>query len=231
MELQQNGPVLLKSEFEHFHGKAARPRCFRVCHFLHLCGNLPLRGLDPEGTRDWLLRQPLQNISVSSMSDLAFSSERKNRTHLSRIRPLSRSSLPSSSRTHCCSIFFVSSSCATLMFWKKIYAGLPYATVSPSQQLGARRNERLLLHFSLSSVSCMPSWRPSAAARPCSGGATLCALYQSQPAAQLSFERLHSNLALVSFVPGVGPSLFMTTAANAAFTSSTLLSPGRFALR
>ena len=30
------------------------------------------------------------------MSDLAFSSERKNRTHLSRIRPLSRSSLPPS---------------------------------------------------------------------------------------------------------------------------------------
>ena len=186
MELQQNGPVLLKSEFQHFHGKAARPHCFRVCHFLHLCGNLPLRGLDPEGTRDWLLRQPLQDILVSNMSDLAFSSERKNRTHLSRIRPLShlsrirplsRSSLPSSSRTHCCSIFFVFSSCANLMFWKKIYAGLPYATVSPTQQLGARRNERLLLHFALSSVSCMPSWRPSAAARPCSGGATLCVLY------------------------------------------------------
>ena len=54
------------------------------------------------------------------MSDLAFSSERKNRNHLSRIRPLSRSSLPSSSRAHCdCdSTFFVSSSCTDLMFWK-----------------------------------------------------------------------------------------------------------------
>ena len=49
------------------------------------------------------------------MSDLAFSSERKNRTHLSRIRPLSRSSLPSSSRTRCDSAFFISSSCTDLM--------------------------------------------------------------------------------------------------------------------
>ena len=50
--------------------------------------------------------------------DLAFSSERKNRTHLSRIRPLSCSSLPSSSQTHCDSTFFVFSSCIVLMLWK-----------------------------------------------------------------------------------------------------------------
>ena len=60
----------------------------------------------------------LFGMSGSSMSDLEFSSERKNRTHLSRIRPLSRSSLPLSSRTHCDSTFFVSSSCTDLMFWK-----------------------------------------------------------------------------------------------------------------
>ena len=52
------------------------------------------------------------------MSDLAFSSKRKNRTHLSRIRLLSRSSLLPSSRMHCDSTFFVSSSCTKLMFWK-----------------------------------------------------------------------------------------------------------------
>ena len=46
-------------------------------------------------------------MSGSSMSDLEFSNERKNHTHLSRIRPLSRSSLPPSSRTHCDSTFFV----------------------------------------------------------------------------------------------------------------------------
>ena len=52
------------------------------------------------------------------MSDLEFSNERKNRTLPSRIRPLSRSSLPSSSRRHCDSTFFVSSSYTDLMFWK-----------------------------------------------------------------------------------------------------------------
>ena len=59
----------------------------------------------------------LFGISGSSMSDLAFSSEWKNYTHLSRIRPLSRSGLHSSSRTHCDSTFFVSSSCTDLIFW------------------------------------------------------------------------------------------------------------------
>ena len=43
----------------------------------------------------------LFEMSGSSMTDLQFSSERKNLSHLSRIRYLSRSSLPSSSRTHC----------------------------------------------------------------------------------------------------------------------------------
>ena len=60
----------------------------------------------------------LFGMSGSSMSDLEFNNERKNRTHLSRIRPLLRSSLPPSSRTHCDSTFFVSSSCTDLMFWK-----------------------------------------------------------------------------------------------------------------
>ena len=60
----------------------------------------------------------LFGMSGSSMSDLAFSSERKNRNHLSRPRPLSRSSLPSSSLTHGDSTYFISSSCTDLMFWK-----------------------------------------------------------------------------------------------------------------
>ena len=55
-------------------------------------------------------------MSGSSMSDLVFSGERNNRTHLSRIRPLSRSSLPPLSRVHCDSTFFVSSSCSDLIF-------------------------------------------------------------------------------------------------------------------
>ena len=118
MELQQDGPVLLKSEFQQFRGKAIRPHCFRVFHCLHCCGNLLLRGLTPEGFAIGCCGS-LFEMSGSSMSDfISLSSERKNRTHLLRIRPLSRSSLPSSSRTHCDSTFFVSSSCTDLMFWK-----------------------------------------------------------------------------------------------------------------
>ena len=82
----------------------------------------------------------------------------------------------------------------------------PCAIASPIQRRGARRNERLL-HFALSSASYMPSWRPSAAAHPSCpflGAAMLCASHQSQPAVQLPFGRLHSNLALVSFIPEVG---------------------------
>ena len=60
----------------------------------------------------------LSRMSVSSLLDLAFSNERTNRNHLSRIRPLSRSSLPSSSGTHCDSTFFYSSSCTDLIYWK-----------------------------------------------------------------------------------------------------------------
>ena len=45
----------------------------------------------------------------------------------------------------------------------RIHDGLPYATASPTQRCGARKNERLL-HFALSSVSYILSWRPSAAA-------------------------------------------------------------------
>ena len=32
MELQQDGPVLVKSEFQQFRGKAIRPHSFRVCY-------------------------------------------------------------------------------------------------------------------------------------------------------------------------------------------------------
>ena len=64
MELQQDGPVLLKSEFQQFREKAIWPHRFRVCHCLHHCDNLLLRGLDPEGTRNWMLRQPLWDVGI-----------------------------------------------------------------------------------------------------------------------------------------------------------------------
>ena len=64
MEFQQDSPVLLKFKFQQFRGKTIRPHCFRVCHCLNRCGNFLLRGLDPEGTRDWMLRQPLRDIGI-----------------------------------------------------------------------------------------------------------------------------------------------------------------------
>ena len=140
------------------------------------------------------------------MSDSAFSSERKNRTHLSRVRLLARSSLPLSSRRHCDLTFFCLLQLHRFDIFEIIRARLPCTATSPSRRPVARRNERLL-HFALSSASYMPSWRPSTAASPLcpfSGAATLRALHHSQPAVRLPIGRLHSNLALVPFVPGVG---------------------------
>ena len=61
---EQDDPVLLKSEFQQFREEPVRPHYFRVCHCLHRCGNFLLRGLDSEGTRDWLLRQPLRYVGI-----------------------------------------------------------------------------------------------------------------------------------------------------------------------
>ena len=83
------------------------------------------------------------------MSDLEFSSERKNRTHLSPIRPLSRSSLPPSSRTHCDSTF-------RDLKW---YGGCRYSrdrkrgTLTISQQSFA---EELVKTFRVTSIESVP---------------------------------------------------------------------------
>ena len=120
MELQQDGPVSLKSEFQQFHGKAVRPHCFRVCTAFSAVAISSSVGSIPRALATGCCGS-LFGMSGLGMSDLAFSSEWKNRTHLSRIRALSRSSLPSSSGTHWDSTFFVSSSCNDLMFWKIPY--------------------------------------------------------------------------------------------------------------
>ena len=130
------------------------------------------------------------------MYGLAFSRERENRTHLSRIRLFSRSSFLFSSRRHCDSTFFVFSNCADFMFWKNPCWSPMHSCVSTSMTW--RSKNKRLLHFALSSASYMLSWRPSEATHPLppvSGAATLRASHQSQPAAQLPFRRLSSNLA------------------------------------
>ena len=173
-------------------------------------------------------------MSGSSMLDLAFSSERKNRNHLLRIRPLSRSSLSPSTRMHCDSTLFVSSSCPDLIFSKNP-CWSPMRNCLSNPTTWRSKNEQLL-HFALSLASYMLFWQPSAAAYPCcpfSGAATLRASHQSQSAAQLPFGRVHSKprLGLLSWGGITNSAVHMMATANVASTSSTLLSPGRFALR
>ena len=121
MELQQDGTVLLKSEFQQWYNSSAG-RLSGPTAFAFAIAFIAVAISSSVGSISRALATgccgSLFGMSGSSMSDLAFSRERKNRTHISRIRPLSRSSLPSSSRTHCDSTFFVSSGCTDLIFWK-----------------------------------------------------------------------------------------------------------------
>ena len=116
MELQNDGPILLEFEFQQFYGETVRPHYFRVCHCLHHCDNL-LHGLDPARVLATGCCSSLVGMSRSSMSNLTFSIERKDRTHLSQVGPSSGNILASSSRRHCNSTFFLYSSCIGLMFW------------------------------------------------------------------------------------------------------------------
>ena len=117
MELQQDCPILMQSEFQQFRGKPVRPTTFSFAiAFIAVAISSSVGSISRALATGCC--GSLFGMSASSMSDLEFSNERKNRTHLSRIRPLSRSSLPHSSRAHFDSTFFVSSSCTDLMFWK-----------------------------------------------------------------------------------------------------------------
>ena len=80
-ELEQDSPILLKSELPQFRGKAIWPHWFRVCYCLHRRGNFLLRGLDPEGTCEWVLWQPLRDVGIEHVG---FSvQQRAEESHLS----------------------------------------------------------------------------------------------------------------------------------------------------
>ena len=90
----------MKSEFQHCHGRLSGLTDFTfVIAFITVATSSSVASMPKTLTTGccW----SLFGISVSSMSDFAFSSEWKNRTHLSRIHPLSRSSFLSSSRAYC----------------------------------------------------------------------------------------------------------------------------------
>ena len=169
------------------------------------------------------------------MSDFAFSSERKNRTDLSWIRPLSRSSLPSSSRTHCDSTFFVPSSCTDLMFWKNPYWSPTrnYFFNSTTWRLKKRTTAELRTFFSQlhafltalhSCASLVSIFRRYHAACIASVAACSSASVRASP--------LQSRPGFLRFWGGITNSaVLMIAAVNAPSTSSTLLSPVGFALR
>ena len=176
----------------------------------------------------------LFDMSGSSKSDLKPSSERKNRTHLSRKRPLSRSSLPPSSRTHCDSTFFVFSSCTDLMFWK-IHADLPCATVLQLNDVALEKtNDCCTSHF-LQPAICFPNAVRSCASLvsvvrrchdACIASVAVCS------SASVWASPLKPRPCLLRSWGGITNSAVpMMAAANVASTSSTLLSLGGFTLR
>ena len=212
-----------------------RPHCSCVCRCFHRCGDLLLRGLDLEGTYNWILRQPLRGMSGSSMSDLAFSSERKNRTHLSRIRPLSRSSPPSSPWTHCDSTFFVSSGCTDLMFWKSPCWSPMRNCFFNSTAWRSKKRTTAALRTLFSQSHAFPT-----ALRSC---ASLVSIFRRCQAACIASVAACSSASVRASPLQPRPGLLrswgaitnsavrMMAAANAASTPSALLSPGGFALR
>ena len=176
----------------------------------------------------------LFGMSGSSMSDLAFSSERKNRTHLSRIRHFSRSSLPPSSRTHCDSIF-VSSSCTDLMFynnpcWSPMHNSFSNSTTWRSKKRTTSAFRTLLsqLHAVLTALRSYASL--VSVFRPCHAACIVSVAVRSSASVWAS--PLQPRPGLFRFWGGITNSAVrMMAEANAASTSSTLLSPGGFVLR
>ena len=169
----------------------------------------------------------------SSISDLAFSSERKKRTHLSRIRPLPRSSLPSSSRTYYNSTFFVSSSCIDVVFWKNPRWSPTRNCFSNSttwrskkRTIAALRTFLSQLHAFLTSFrSCAPLFVHFQALLGCVH--RISHILQLRSHFGVSTPTLPWSLSLL----GWDHQFRMLAAANTASTSSLLLFPGGFALR
>ena len=168
------------------------------------------------------------------MSDLAFSSQRKNRTQLSRIRPLSRSSLPSSPRTYCNSTFFVSSTCTDLMFWKNPCWSLLSNCFSNSTTWRSKKRTTAALRTLFSQLHvCLTALRSCASLvsnfRRCQ--AACIASVVAYRSASVWASPLQPPPGLHRSWGGITSSAVrMMAAANSASTPSTMISPGGFAL-
>ena len=173
----------------------------------------------------------LFGMSGSTMSDLEFSSERKNLTHLSRMRPLSPNSLPSSSRTHCDSTFFVSSSDI-----------LEESVLIPHAQLLLQLNDVALEKRTTAALRTLFSQLHAflTALHSCASlvsifkrcHAVCLASVAACRSASVRESPLQPRPGLLRSWGGITNSAVrLMAAANAASTSSTLLSPGGFASR
>ena len=234
MELQQDGPVLLKSEFNSSAGRPSGLTAFAVV-ITFIVGAISSSVASIPRARTTGCCGSLFGMSGSNMFDFAFSSVRKNRTHLSRISPLSRSTLPSSSRTHCDSAFFVSSSCTDSMFWKNTcwFPTRNCFSNSPTWRSKKRTTAALRTLFSqlhtfltaLRSCASLVSifWRCHAACiasvAACSSDSVRASPLQPRPGLLRSWGGITNS------------AVRMMAAVNAVYMSSTLLSPGRFALK
>ena len=169
------------------------------------------------------------------MSDFAFGSERKNRTYLSRVHPLSRNSLPSSSRTHCDSTFFVSSRCTGLIFWKNTCRSPVRNCFSNSTTWRSKKRTTAALRTLFSHLHVFVTALCSYVAhvsifRRCQ--AACIASVAACSSASVRASPLQPRPGLLRSWGGITNSAVrMMTAANAASTPSTMLSPGGFALR
>ena len=168
------------------------------------------------------------------MSDFAFSIERKNCTYLSRIRPLSRSSLPSSSRTHCESTLFLSSRCTDLMLWKNSCWSPTRNCFPNSTTWRSKKRATAALHTFFSKLHAFLTALRSCASlvsifRRCH--AACIASVAACSSASVRASPLQPRPGLVRSWDGITNSAVrMTAAINAASKPSTLLSPVGLAL-
>ena len=103
----------------------------------------------------------LYRMPGSSILDYSFGDKRKNRTHLSRIRPVSRSSLPSSSRMFSDLTSFISSSRISLIFWKNPCSSPMRNSFSNSSTwCSKKRTSVSCTSHCLQPVTCVPGGLP-----------------------------------------------------------------------
>ena len=103
--------------------KAIRSHCFRVCHCLHRCDDLLLRGLNPEGTRDLVYNCTLEakrGDSCGGKITIGTSTHAAYRTYSRAGNLPSPTWLPPSSET-----IKIHPLCSEFVLWGGLFNGTP----------------------------------------------------------------------------------------------------------